>query len=55
MFFIAQHVSSDIAHIQELKNCNFSLWFYIRFWLPSAAMAEPSQLPATKNVRKTKG
>jgi hypothetical protein len=31
---------------QELKNCNCSLWFYIRFWLPAAAMAEPSQWPA---------
>jgi hypothetical protein len=30
------------AHHQEFKNCNFSLWFYIRFWLPvAAAMAEP--------------
>jgi len=29
----------DIAHHQELKNCNRSLWFYIRFWLPAAAMA----------------
>jgi hypothetical protein len=29
------------AHHQELKNCNCSLWFYIRLWLPSAAM--PSQ------------
>jgi len=28
------------AHHQELKNCNCSLWFYIRFWLPAAAMAE---------------
>jgi hypothetical protein len=24
------------AHHQELKNCNCSLWFYIRFWLPAA-------------------
>jgi len=40
------------AHHQELKNCNLSLWFYIRFWLPVAAlMAEPSQRQtATKNV-----
>ena len=30
-----------IAHHQELKNCNCSLWFYIHFWLPVAAMAEP--------------
>ena len=28
------------AHHQELKNCNCSLWFYIRFWLPAVAMAE---------------
>jgi hypothetical protein len=27
------------AHHQELKNCNCSLWFYIRFLLPAAAMA----------------
>ena len=27
------------AHHRELKNCNCSLWFYIRFWLPAAAMA----------------
>jgi len=26
------------AHHRKLKNCNFSLWFYIRFWLPTAAM-----------------
>jgi len=25
------------AHHQELKNCNCSLWFYIRLWLPAAA------------------
>jgi hypothetical protein len=30
------------AHHQELKNCNYSLWFNRRFWLPVAvAMAEP--------------
>jgi len=29
-----------IAHHQELKNCNYSLWFYIRFWLLAAVMAE---------------
>jgi len=28
------------AHRWELKNCNCSLWFYIRFWLPAAAMAD---------------
>jgi len=27
------------AHHQKLKNCNCSLWIYIRFWLPAAAMA----------------
>jgi hypothetical protein len=27
------------AHQQELKNLNCSLWFYIRLWLPVAAMA----------------
>ena len=36
------------AHHQELKNCNCSLWFYIRFWLLASAMAQPSQRPATK-------
>jgi len=25
---------------QELKNCNCSLWFYVRLWLPAAVMAE---------------
>jgi len=43
------------AHRQELKNCNCSLCFYIRLWLPAAAIAEPSQRPATINVCKTKG
>ena len=43
------------AHHQEHQNCNYSLWFYIRFWLPAAAMAQPSQRPATKNVCKTRG
>jgi len=43
------------THHQELKNCNCSLWFYIRFWLPAAAMAQPSQRPATINVCKTRG
>jgi hypothetical protein len=28
------------AHHQELKNCNCSLWFYIRLWLPAAVMAQ---------------
>ena len=41
------------AHHQELKNCNCSLWFYIRLWLLVAAM--PSQRPATINVCKTRG
>ena len=30
------------AHHQELKNCNYSLWFCIRVWLPAVAMAERS-------------
>jgi len=34
------------AHHQELTNCNCSLWFYMRLWLPVAVMAEPWQLPA---------
>jgi hypothetical protein len=42
------------AHHQELKNCNCSLWFYIRLWLPAAAMAEPSQRPPKKNVCKSR-
>jgi len=38
------------------KNCNCSLWFYIRFlWPVAAAMTEPSQRPATKNLCKTRG
>jgi len=28
------------AHHQELKNSNYSLWFYIRLWLSAAVMAE---------------
>jgi hypothetical protein len=44
------------AHQQELKNFNCSLWIYIRFLLPAAVMAEPSQWqPANKNVCKTRG
>jgi len=35
------------AHHQELKNCNCSLWFYIRLWVPAAAMVQPSQRPET--------
>jgi hypothetical protein len=37
----AQHVSSDIAHHQELLNCNYSFSFYTRLSLPAAVMAEP--------------
>jgi hypothetical protein len=33
------------------SNCNF--WFYIRLWLLAAAMAEPTQLPATKKYVKS--
>jgi hypothetical protein len=42
------------AHHQKFKNCNCSLWFYIRFWLPVAAtMAQPSQRkPATNTYVK---
>jgi len=29
------------GHHQELKNCNCSLWFYIRLWLPAAVTWEP--------------
>jgi hypothetical protein len=43
------------AHHQELQKCNCNIWFYIRFWLPGATMAEPSQRPATKIVCKTRG
>jgi len=43
------------AHHQEVKECNCSLWFYIRFWLPVAAMAKLSQQRATTNVCKTTG
>jgi len=31
-----------MAHHQEFKNRNCSLWFYISFWLPAAVMAQPS-------------
>jgi hypothetical protein len=30
------------AHHQEPINCSSSLWFYIRLWLPVAAMTQPS-------------
>jgi len=33
----AKHVSSDIiAHHQELLNCNYSSWFYLRLSLTVA-------------------
>ena len=48
--FRASHRPSSGA-----QNCNCSLWFYIRLWLPVAAMAQPSQQPATINVCKTRG
>ena len=38
------------VHHQELKNCNCSLRFYMRFWLPAAAM--PLQWPTTKNTEQ---
>ena len=28
------------THHQELRNCNCSLWFYIRLWLPAAVKVE---------------
>jgi hypothetical protein len=34
--FRATHRSSSGA-----QNCNHSLWFYIRLWLPAAVMAQP--------------
>jgi hypothetical protein len=38
---IAQHVSSNIiAHHQKLLNCNYSFWFYSRWSLLAAVMAE---------------
>jgi len=37
------------------QNCNCSLRFYVRFWLPATAMAEPSQRLASKNIHKTRG
>jgi hypothetical protein len=40
------------AHHQELKNCNCSLWFYIRFLLLATAVAQPSQQLATKKYVK---
>jgi len=49
MFRATHHPSSGA------QNCNCSFWFYIRFWLPVAAMAEPSQRPVTTNVCKTRG
>jgi hypothetical protein len=36
------------AHHQELKKCNYSPWFYIRFWLPAAEMAQPTQRRQSK-------
>ena len=44
------------AHHQELKNCNCSLWLYIRLWLPAAVKDEwELQRPATTGVCKTRG
>jgi len=34
------HFDRHTAHHQELKNCNCSLWFYMRLWLPAAVMSE---------------
>jgi len=41
------------AHHQELKNCNCSLWFYIRLWLPSDVMAEWEPTPLIIRSSKT--
>jgi len=35
------------AHYQGLKNCNCSLWFYVRLWLPVAMMAQALQAAIT--------
>jgi hypothetical protein len=41
---------------QELKNCNCSLWFYIRFWSPVAAtVAQPSQRKCFKIAQRVSG
>jgi len=37
---IAQHVSSDTPLIIRSSNCNCSLWFYIRLWLPAAIVCK---------------
>jgi len=37
-------------------SCKWRIKFeYFSLWLPAAVMAEPWQLPATRNVRKTRG
>ena len=36
--FRATHRSSS-----GVQNCNCNLWFYIRLWLPAAAMVQPSR------------
>jgi hypothetical protein len=40
------------AHHQELKNCNCSLWFYIRFLVASRCDGSGRQ---PQNVYKTRG
>ena len=35
------------AHHQDLKNCNFTLWFYIRLWLPAAVSHDSCWQPQT--------
>jgi hypothetical protein len=39
------------AHYQELKNCNYSLWVCIRFWLPAVSVAERSGWQPKKYVK----
>jgi len=43
VLLIAQHVSSDTTHHQELQNCNCNLWFYICLWLPAAVSGRQPQ------------
>jgi len=41
------------THHKELKNCNCSLWFYIRLWL--SWLSGNHSAMTTTNVRKTRG
>jgi hypothetical protein len=46
--FWATHCPSSGA-----QNCNCSLWFYIHFWLPATAMAQPLVDLALIKTRQT--